>query len=243
MADEQSTRKGNGTAQAVHEALMSTDDVKEFLTQVARMAADTVAPAAELSCGITVRRDGHPMTVVSSDDRAVSMDEVQYETGDGPCLHALRTEQVVLIDDLATDPAWESYRERGLNSGVHSCLSLPIAADGVRAAMNLYAAKPHAFDSEAIERGQALADDTSRAMVLAIRIAEHIELNGQLRTALVSRAVIDQAIGIIMGQNRCTPEAGFDVLRRASQNRNVKMRVLASDIVTSTADQASTPTS
>lgn len=241
MADEQCLHAG--PAQAVHEALMSTDDVHEFLTQAARLAADTVAPTAELSCGITMRRDGRPMTVAYSDDLARSVDEVQYEMGDGPCLHALRTEKVVLIDDLATNPAWDSYRERALRLGVRSLLSVPIAADGVRAAMNVYAAKPHAFDAEAIEHGRALADDVGRAIVLAIRIGEHAELSEQLRTALASRAVINQAIGITMGQNRCTPQAAFEVLRRASQNRNIKLRVVATGIVDAAVDPASTSTS
>jgi AmiR/NasT family two-component response regulator len=57
-------------------------------------------------------------------------------------------------------------------------------------------------------------------------------MSDHLQTALVSRAVIDQALGIIMGQNRCSADEAFDVLRRTSQNRNIKLRDIAADMVT-----------
>jgi AmiR/NasT family two-component response regulator len=59
------------------------------------------------------------------------------------------------------------------------------------------------------------------------------ELTEQLRTALASREIIHQALGIIMGQQRCTAHEGFELLRRASQNRNRPVYELAADIVES----------
>lgn len=211
---------------------MATDEVGEFLTQTARLAAATVVPGGHLSCGITLRRgDRHPFTVASSDARAHNVDEVQYTVDHGLCLHALRTGDLVVIDDLATDPTWEPYRQRGLAAGVGSLLAVPIAVEGVRAAMNLYTSKPHAFDLQAIEQAAAVAEDASAAITLAVRIAGHVELAGQLRTALVSRTVIDQAIGIIIAKNRCTAQAAFEVLSHASQHRNIKLRDLAAQMV------------
>jgi AmiR/NasT family two-component response regulator len=56
-------------------------------------------------------------------------------------------------------------------------------------------------------------------------------MSENLQHALASRAVIDQALGIIMGQNRCTADEAFDILRATSQNRNVKLRDVAAAMV------------
>ena len=65
-----------------------------------------------------------------------------------------------------------------------------------------------------------------------VRLAHYVEISEQLRAALTSRTVINQSIGIIMGQNGCDADAAFAVLRSASQNRNVKLRTVAAEIIT-----------
>ena len=65
-----------------------------------------------------------------------------------------------------------------------------------------------------------------------VRLAHYVEISAQLRAALTSRTVIDQSIGIIMGQNGCGTDAAFAVLRSASQNRNVRLRTVAAEIIT-----------
>ena len=70
---------------------------------------------------------------------------------------------------------------------------------------------------------------------LALKMADDAEVRAQLEAALTSRSVIDQALGIIMGQNRCSSEEAFRLLRDASQNRNVKLRELAAAMVASVA--------
>jgi len=74
-------------------------------------------------------------------------------------------------------------------------------------------------------------------LALAVRIAERTEMSKHLQTALASRAVIDQALGIIMGQNRCSADEAFEVLRTASQNRNVKLRDIAAEMITAVSGQ------
>ena len=221
----------SGAGYELQQLLLATNDVVEYLERVAGYAIRTVVPDADLSCGITLQRDNQPLTVASSDPRAVSVDEVQYEIDRGPCLHSMRTGEVVLIDDLATDEAWVSYRMHGIAAGVRSSLSLPITADGVQGAMNLYAPDPGTFDQDAIDRAHALAREAAHGVALAIRMAQQTELSEQLQAALSSRAVIDQAMGVIMGQNRCSADAAFGILRSASQHRNIKLRDVAGDIV------------
>lgn len=228
------------TTEDLYTALMSTEDVSEFLHQTTALAAGTVVPGADLSCGLTMRWDDHPITVASSDARASQVDEVQYELDHGPCLHSLRTGQVVSLPDLADVSGldgWEDYAVRAVAAGVRASLSLPVETPHVRGAMNLYASKARTFDAGAVDRGTALATEAGRAIALAVRIASQAELTEQLRAALTSRAVIDQAIGVIMGQSRCTAERAFEVLRSASQHRNLKLREVATGVVQSVAGQ------
>lgn len=227
-------------AAELHAALVETEGVDEFLHAIATLAATRVD--ADLSCGLTLVRDGRPMTVASSDALAARVDEVQYGNGVGPCLRALRLGEVVSIDDLATDDAWTSFRMYGLAHGVRSSFSVPLHVDNASAgALNLYAREPHRFGAVERERARQFADEAGRALSLALRMSQQVEMTKHLQAALASRATIDRAIGIVMGQNRCSADAAFDILRAASQHRNVKLRDVAAEIVDAVADTVSPP--
>ncbi|MGH4015990.1 MAG: GAF and ANTAR domain-containing protein [Pseudonocardiaceae bacterium] len=211
--------------------LLDTEDITDFLDELARYAADTVAP--NLSCGITLERDGNPLTAASSGALALSLDEVQYGHHSGPCLTAMNTGETVIITNLATDDRWGAYRLDGLAHGIVSALSNSLnAGPGVRGALNLYSGQPEVFDADSQQRAESLAAEASRALRLAVRLTDQVQLTRHLEVAMASRSVIDQAIGIIMGQNRCTATAAFEILRRASNHRNIKLRDVASEIVT-----------
>ncbi len=222
----------------LQELLLATDNVEDFLQDLAVLAARSVAQG--LSCGITLKRDGRPHTVANSDDRAARCDEIQYGQGAGPCLDAMHTQEIILVDDLVEEERWGEYRTFVLAHGVRSSLSLPLS-DGTPGALNFYATQPRAFGETEREFAQRFAAEASRALALAHRMARQGELTTQLQTALASRAIIDQAIGIVMAQNRCDADQAFHVLRTASQNRNVKLRIVAAEIVTAVSQRALAP--
>ncbi|MBY3555603.1 GAF and ANTAR domain-containing protein [Modestobacter lapidis] len=199
----------------------------EFLDELVQLAA-----AGHRSCGITVRLDDKARTVASSDALAARADEIQYARGEGPCLEAMRTGEVVDVPDLAADDRWDSYRSYALAQGLQSVLSTPMGVNGEHfGALNLYATSPHAFDDTARTAAARWAQQASGAVGVAVRLAERTRYGQQMSEALTSRSVIDQAIGILMAQQRCSADAAFDVLRAASQGRNVKLRTIAADIV------------
>jgi len=210
-------------------------DVDAFMVDLALLAADSVAPGLQdVSCGITVQQGEQQSSAAWSDARASQLDEIQYELDNGPCLHALRHQEIVMIADMDRDVDWPAWRERALAEGVGSSLSVPVPVIGVggaRAAFNFYSSKPAGFDESAVERGLEMANRAVRAIGLVSRVVEqemHVE---QMRTALGSRSVIDQALGIIMAQSKCDADEAFVVLRRASHNRNLKLRQVAIEIV------------
>jgi len=218
-------------ARELQELLLATEDVENFLQNLIELAVTTIG--GNISAGVTVARDGRPATVASSDARAAQYDEVQYGHDEGPCLTAMRACKTVLIEDLASDQRFGAYRARALALGVRSSLSLPLdGGDHGIGALNLYSQRSYAFGPRAQAEARRFGEEASRALNLAFRLAHHLDVSDQLRAALTSRTVIDQTIGIIMGQNRCDADAAFAVLRTASQNRNVKLRVVAAEIVT-----------
>ena len=222
--------------------LAEAPELDVFLDRLVRLAARAV-PAA-VACGITLRRNGQPFTVASSDSFAAQIDELQYETGEGPCLHALRTGRSVQIDDLAGEQRFERFRPAALAHGMVSSLSLPLTLDGrVAAALNLYARSPRAFSAADGDMARALAGQCTAALEVILHQTDQALLREQLDTALRSRAVIDQALGILMAQQRCTAREAFDLLRQASQHRNRKLREVAADIVTAVTGRPPEPSS
>jgi GAF domain-containing protein len=210
--------------------LLGTETIEEFLAELAALAVSTVGEG--LSCGITMQPNGRPLTVAFTDALAAQVDEVQYGLDQGPCLHALRTGTTVSIQDLAGDKRWAAYAATALEHGIRSSLSLPLSTGGdTVGAFNLYSRVAGSFGQAAARRAERFAQNASGALSIAVRLADHVALTDQLRASLASRAIIDQAIGVLMGQRRITAADAFAILRTTSQNRNIKLRVFAAQIV------------
>lgn len=212
---------------ALQELILSTEGMTDFLDELVQLAA-----AGHGSCAITVRLDDKTRTVASSDALAARGDEIQYAQDEGPCLEAMRTGTVVDVPDLATDDRWGNYRSYALAQGIRSMLSTPMGVDGQHfGALNLYSTHVDAFDAAARAEAERWAQQASGAVGVALRLAERTRHGQQLAEALSSRSIIDQAIGILMAQQRCSSGAAFEILRSASQGRNVKLRTIAANIV------------
>ncbi len=215
--------------------LLEGPQVAEFMQQMAQLAA-AVVPAA--ACGVTMRRDKEVTSVASSSDLARHVDEIQYGTGQGPCLTAMLASETVTITDLAEDTRWPDYRDRALVAGIRSSLSLPLVTQGRSVgALNLYQTEPGAFTPDQILIAWAFARQAMSALTLVLRQTEQMTVETQLRHALASRALIDQAIGILMGQRRCDAIEAFDILRETSQHLNRKLRDVAVDTISAATGQ------
>ena len=221
-----------GDLRELHGALLGTQSVEQFLHEMAAMAARLVGGG--LSCGMTMQPSGKPVTVACSDRVAAQVDEVQYELDEGPCLHAMRDGSMVRIEDTAEKARWPEFEAQAASHGIRSCLALPLNAGGKPVgALNLYSRRASAFGATEARRAENFAENASGALSRAMRLASHAALIEQLRSSLVSRTVIDQALGIIMAREHCTQARAFAILRSASQNSNVKLRDIAGAVVTS----------
>ncbi|MDO0925291.1 GAF and ANTAR domain-containing protein [Streptomyces sp. TG1A-8] len=212
--------------------LLSTESVEQFLQGLAESAL-VLAPAA-VGAGITLEREHRPLTVVSTGPLASDLDEAQYGQDDGPCLQALRTGEEILVADMLDERRWGPYPAYAMACGTRSSLSLPIAAHTHTAgALNLYAPKASDFSDADLSALRALAAQATGVIAIAQRIADAQQFAKDLQAAMESRTLIDQAIGVIMGRRRCTADEAFGLLRTASQHRNVKLRDLCRELVTS----------
>lgn len=224
---------GQGTADYLQDLLVATDDVGEFLTEFVRFAASRLFDRTGATlCSITLLRDKRSATVASSSDDARELDELQDQSGEGPCLTACEEQRTVHVADTAGDERWRSYLTRLSGRGIGAVLAVPFSLDpGTRAALNVYSTASGGFDAADIAAAEAFVSQTSRALVLSVRLAQQSESVADLRTAMTSRTVIDIAIGIIMAQNRCTQAEAFGILTSVSSSRNEKIRDIAASIV------------
>ncbi|MGH3499894.1 MAG: GAF and ANTAR domain-containing protein [Nocardioidaceae bacterium] len=214
--------------------LVDNETLHEFLAGLAVEAAADVDGA--LSAGVTVQRGSHqPITFGSSDTFANRLDEFQYAADDGPCLHALRTGVTVEIDDANTEVRWTAYTANGVAEGVQASLSVPLLVDGQSlGALNLYARAPRAFTDVDRANAARFADQAAGALAVALRLAERTVVAEQLKTALASRYVIDQALGVLMQRQHCDAHKAFGLLRQRSQHTNRKLRDVAAALITDT---------
>ncbi len=167
------------------------------------------------------------------------VDDIQYGLREGPCISAAATGQVMRSGSLAGDPRWPRFGPRVGRLGVHSVLSLPLRTpDGVLGAMNVYARPKEAFDDRAERIGTAVRRAAAIAVQNAQILAQAQRLTAHLQAALTNRAVIDQAIGIIIGRTGTTPDGALDRLRTISQAEHLKLSVVATRIVQEAARRA-----
>jgi hypothetical protein len=226
----------DSVADQLQDLVLESKDVEDFLKELAVFSASNLAHDNKLLCSVTLVRRKKPVTIGPSDPLVKQLDELQYGIGGGPCLSALKELTTMHVPDVRQERRWPTYMSAVWASGVGSVLAVPLPLEGeANAALNLYAAGTHAFTGPDIEAAESYAARASKVLRMAARVSQLVEDRKNLLAAMESRTVIDTAVGIIMAQNRCSQTAALKTLRIASSTRNVKLRVVASKVVTSVA--------
>ncbi|AGL18911.1 GAF and ANTAR domain-containing protein [Actinoplanes sp. N902-109] len=208
-------------------------DLEGVLDRVAELAQKTLPGASEVS--ITLVRDRGAYTAAYTGNRALALDEWQYRLDGGPCLQAAADNATVSVPDTAAETRWATWAGRATEAGMGSVLSvgLPIL-DTVSGALNIYGAEPHAFDEEAVALAHTFVRYAAVALANAHLYDTTMTLAQHMQAAMESRAVIEQAKGIIMGERRCSPDEAFAILSKVSQDANRKLRDVAQALVART---------
>jgi GAF domain-containing protein len=203
-------------------------DLDGVLARVADLAGHAIPGAADVS--VTLFRGRTPYTAAFTGDVALELDTWQYVRGRGPCLEAAVDKTTVRVPDMADEPRWPDWAAHAVSLGARSSLSigLPIQ-EQVTGALNVYGAQP--LEDEAVRLAETFAGYAAVAMANAHLYDTTANLAQHMQAAMESRAVIEQAKGIIMGERRCTAAEAFDVLTKVSQNSNRKVRDVAAALV------------
>lgn len=208
-------------------------DLPRVLSRVAELAKRTIPAAAEVSVSLT--QAGRATTAAFTGDLALHLDESQYQNGYGPCVDASFAGQTVVIADMGSEDRWPDYTPAAVQCGVHSSIAvgLPVL-DAVNGALNIYGSAPRAFDEQAVALAVTFANYAAVALANAQLYSSTAALATQLQEAMTSRAVIEQAKGVLIAQRKCTVDEAFDILVRASQSANRKLRDIAEALVENT---------
>jgi GAF domain-containing protein len=209
--------------------LFSADSAQDALDQVVGLAVTTIEGCD--FAGIFLLRGDSVTTPVCSDSVVIEIDALQHSTGEGPCLDALSAASAVYAEDLGDDLRWPTFGPEAVAQGMRSLLAIPLVLDGAPGALNLYARYPRAFGVIDRGRGLLLAALAGLAFTAARAHEEEERKSTQLHAALATREMIGQAQGILMERERISPDQAFDILRRASQHLNLKLRVVAQSLV------------
>lgn len=205
---------------------LTLDDTLSRLVEIAKEAMPETAAAS-----ITLVRGERPFTAAYTGELAFVADEMQYERGYGPCVDAGLSNTVLMVEDMRTETRWPDYAENVVPKGVLSSLSVPLPIiTEVVGGLNLYSTEPSSWPD--LDIALELAGYVAVAIANAVTHQEAAKLAADMQAAMASRAVIEQAKGVIMAQNRCDADTAFTILRQASMGRNVKLRDLASSLVT-----------
>jgi GAF domain-containing protein len=188
--------------------LASEPDTEQTVQRVIELAQASI-PGCDFA-GFTLTRPDRLETAAATDPLIAVLDQAQHELAQGPCLEAAHTEETYLISNTETETRWPLWCARAAEQGIHSVLSVQLTGpDHLHAAMNLYSKSVDAFEPDTIFAAQIYAAHAGNAIAAANQVE-------QLQTAL---------------QTRLTETQAFGVLSRRSQEANVKLRIIASDLV------------
>jgi GAF domain-containing protein len=195
-----------------------------------RGLADSAAgniPGADFASITVARPDETLHTAAATDPLAQHTDAIQYELREGPCYAAVTDERLVLVNDLAASSEFPRYGPRAAELGIGSQAAIQLSHNGEKAGLNLYSRTPRAFDRSTVQVAELFATQAGALL----QYAEQVE---QLSEALHTRTDIGTAVGIVMERYHLDKDRAFAFMVRNSNQRNIKIRSLAQQIIAGT---------
>jgi GAF domain-containing protein len=217
---------------ALHQLVATEENLTDSLRRCADIARYAV-PGVK-GVGLTLRKGDSGTTVAFSGDSAPALDDAQYADDLGPCLDAFRTDRTINVERISDELSrWPTFVRRADELGIRSSLSIPLRLDhtGPVGALNLYADHEAAFPDDTVEVAHMFGVQASIAVTNAQVYWQAKHLADNLSKALDSRDLIGQAKGILMREHGISSDEAFERIRRASQQRNIKVTSLAEQIV------------
>lgn len=229
MADRGDLTDIERTFSEIAVALFAPGTVSGTLQRIVDLAVVSV-DGCEVAGVLVADADSVLTTLAASSAVGSALDDVQVAADRGPCLSAARDGTSVYAEDLLDDDRWPEFAAAAVAADVRTVLAYALST-GRPAALNLYGRSPDAFDGSARAQAVLFATLARLALESANERARDDARASDLGEALRTRELIGQAQGILMERERITGEQAFEVLRRASQHLNIKLREVAITLV------------
>lgn len=209
---------------AIARTLQAEPDVDTTLTAIVKAAVDHVGGAEY--AGISLVERGRPIrTVAPTDEVVTTIDEVQYRTGQGPCVDAIAEHEVYRTGDLTAEARWPAFTPAAAATGMRSMLVYRLfVSDNTLGSLNLYSTHLDAFGDQTEQDGSVFAAHAAIALVGA-------QTEAQLHVAIEHRDVIGMAKGILMHRHDIDAVQAFRVLVESSQTTNTKLHQVATWLI------------
>jgi transcriptional regulator with GAF, ATPase, and Fis domain len=211
--------------------LVEESSLDDLLGQVLELTSRAIQASAAVSVTVVDDRGDHATAAASSDD-ARAVDDAQYALDEGPCVEALRTGIEQRFDDLTELDKWPLFRERADELGFHSVFAVPLRAGGrAIGCLNVFAAEANGLSEDDRTLARRIAAPAASTLANGRAFRRVTRLAEQLQEALDGRAVIERAKGVLIAHTRCSEAQAFERLRRASQDQNRPLRLVAAEVV------------
>jgi GAF domain-containing protein len=176
--------------------------------------------------------DHHLLNAAVSDERMRHLEELQIRHQQGPCISAFDDKELVRAEDLIHDDRWPDFSPHAVARGVRAVLASPIPynqdAVGVVAVLS---EQSRPWSAEA-ELGLLAFTDLAALLIATMLLGEQqTALAAQLQGALNSRAVIEQAKGVLIGQRGLSARTAYTQLRAQARAERRKLAALAAEVV------------
>lgn len=198
-----------------------------------QLGADVGRILGAAGAGVMLGDDhGQLHFVTTSDGVLDTLEALQVELDEGPCLLAFRTGTPVIAADLATDPRFPAFGPRAVSCGMRAVHSFPMSLDGTTVgALNLYLDEPGGLEDGQADAGRTFANVATAFLLHARDLQQREVFTEDLQRALSSRVVVEQAKGYVAASRAVTPTAAFELIRRYARDHRVKVQVVARSVV------------
>jgi GAF domain-containing protein len=171
---------------------------------------------------------------VATDGPGRILEDVQLESGVGPCVDAFVHDSLVVTNDLATDPRWPEIGERMAPLGVHAMLGVPVHLGGIAiGSLDVYRDRRHQWELPEQRALRRYAEVVAALTEAALAAHQAGELADQLNYALEHRVPIERGIGYLMARDQVDHAVAFNRLRRASRNTRRRIGEVAEELLRS----------
>ncbi|PNI07357.1 histidine kinase [Arthrobacter sp. AFG7.2] len=212
--------------------LLTEEKVDRAVHLLAQAIKESMPGAAGTGVSL-LDREGRRTSSGFTDGLVKQADTAQYELGEGPCLTAWATEQVVVIDDVHTDERWPAWRTAVEALPVRSVVSAPLlAGKDALGALKIYSAVPGQYD-ESTGATLSLFAGTAATLLAHIQATEApLRMTEQLKAALASRDTINQACGVLMERQGISQDMAMQQMIKNARMAGVPLDEISENLIT-----------